>query len=38
MPRSLNLVASRRRRKKILNQAKGYWGKRKKCTRLQKMR
>ena len=29
MPRSLNLVASRRRRKKILNQAKGYWGKRK---------
>ncbi|WP_018126355.1 50S ribosomal protein L20 [Balneola vulgaris] len=29
MPRSSNLVASRRRRKKILNQAKGYWGKRK---------
>ncbi|MEO1022554.1 MAG: 50S ribosomal protein L20 [Bacteroidota bacterium] len=29
MPRSLNLVASRRRRKKILSQAKGYWGKRK---------
>lgn len=29
MPRSLNLVASRRRRKKILDQAKGYWGKRK---------
>jgi large subunit ribosomal protein L20 len=29
MPRSLNLVASRRRRKKIINQAKGYWGKRK---------
>ncbi|MCG8371923.1 MAG: 50S ribosomal protein L20 [Balneolales bacterium] len=29
MPRSSNLVASRRRRKKILNQARGYWGKRK---------
>ncbi|SMO88502.1 50S ribosomal protein L20 [Gracilimonas mengyeensis] len=29
MPRSTNLVASRRRRKKIINQAKGYWGKRK---------
>jgi large subunit ribosomal protein L20 len=29
MPRSLNLVASRRRRRKIINQAKGYWGKRK---------
>ncbi|MBO6586627.1 MAG: 50S ribosomal protein L20 [Gracilimonas sp.] len=29
MPRSLNLVASRRRRKKIIDQAKGYWGKRK---------
>lgn len=29
MPRSSNLVASRRRRRKILNQAKGYWGKRK---------
>lgn len=29
MPRSTNLVASRHRRKKILNQAKGYWGKRK---------
>lgn len=26
MPRSKNAVASRRRRKKILNQAKGYWG------------
>jgi large subunit ribosomal protein L20 len=26
MPRSSNLVASRRRRKKILNRAKGYWG------------
>jgi large subunit ribosomal protein L20 len=29
MPRSLNLVASRRRRKKILKLAKGYWGARK---------
>jgi large subunit ribosomal protein L20 len=29
MPRSSNLVASRRRRRKILKQAKGYWGKRK---------
>ncbi|HKJ34815.1 MAG TPA: 50S ribosomal protein L20 [Balneolales bacterium] len=30
MPRSKNLVASRRRRKKILKQAKGYWGARSK--------
>jgi large subunit ribosomal protein L20 len=30
MPRSRNLVASRRRRKKVLNQAKGYWGARSK--------
>ncbi|MFU8811372.1 MAG: 50S ribosomal protein L20 [Balneolaceae bacterium] len=29
MPRSRNLVASRRRRKRIINQAKGYWGRRK---------
>jgi len=29
MPRSRNLVASRRRRRKIIKQAKGYWGKRK---------
>jgi len=29
MPRSVNHVASRRRRKKILNLAKGYWGSRK---------
>lgn len=29
MPRSRNLVASRRRRRKILKQAKGYWGSRK---------
>ncbi len=30
MPRSVNTVASRRRRKKILNLAKGYWGSRSK--------
>jgi large subunit ribosomal protein L20 len=29
MPRSVNAVASRRRRKKLLKLAKGYWGKRK---------
>ena len=29
MPRSVNSVASRRRRKKLLGLAKGYWGKRK---------
>jgi large subunit ribosomal protein L20 len=29
MPRSVNAVASRRRRKKLLTLAKGYWGKRK---------
>jgi large subunit ribosomal protein L20 len=29
MPRSVNAVASRARRKKILNQAKGFYGKRK---------
>jgi large subunit ribosomal protein L20 len=29
MPRSVNAVASRQRRKKILKQAKGYWGRRK---------
>lgn len=28
MPRATNNVASRRRRKKILNMAKGYWGRR----------
>jgi large subunit ribosomal protein L20 len=28
MPRSKNKVASHRRRKKILEQAKGYWGRR----------
>lgn len=30
MPRSTNNVASRRRRKRILEQAKGYWGARSK--------
>lgn len=30
MPRSVNAVASRRRRKKVLNMAKGYWGARSK--------
>ena len=29
MPRSVNSVASRRRRKKVLKQAKGYYGRRK---------
>lgn len=29
MPRSVNVVASRARRKKILKYAKGYWGRRK---------
>jgi len=29
MPRSVNAVASRRRRKKIIKQAKGYFGRRK---------
>ena len=28
MPRSVNSVASRARRKKVLNRAKGYWGRR----------
>ena len=30
MPRSVNAVASRRRRKKVLHHAKGYWGARSK--------
>lgn len=30
MPRALNHVASRRRRRRILTQAKGYWGSRSK--------
>ena len=29
MPRSVNTVASRARRKKVLKSAKGYWGRRK---------
>ena len=29
MPRSVNLVASRRRKKNILKFAKGFWGRRK---------
>ncbi|HYG40129.1 MAG TPA: 50S ribosomal protein L20 [Cytophagales bacterium] len=29
MPRSVNVVAARARRKKILKSAKGYWGRRK---------
>ncbi|HET6528169.1 MAG TPA: 50S ribosomal protein L20 [Balneolaceae bacterium] len=36
MPRSRNKVASRRRRRKILNQAKGYWGKRKNVYKIAK--
>ena len=30
MPRAKNRVASRKRRKRVLNQAKGYWGSRSK--------
>ena len=29
MPRSVNVVAAKARRKKVLKQAKGYWGRRK---------
>ena len=29
MPRSVNVVAAHKRRKKILKQAKGYWGRKK---------
>lgn len=36
MPRSRNKVASRKRRKKILKQAKGYWGRRKNVYRIAK--
>ena len=36
MPRARNNVASRRRRKKILNQAKGYWGARSKVYTIAK--
>jgi large subunit ribosomal protein L20 len=36
MPRSVNKVASSRRRKKILKQAKGYWGSRSKVYTIAK--
>jgi large subunit ribosomal protein L20 len=36
MPRSQNKVASHRRRKRILNQAKGYWGARSKVLTIAK--
>lgn len=36
MPRATNKVASRRRRKKILNMAKGYWGSRSKLYTIAK--
>ena len=36
MPRSQNKVASHRRRKRILNQAKGYWGARSKVYTIAK--
>ncbi len=36
MPRATNRVASRRRRKKVLNRAKGYWGSRSKIYTIAK--
>lgn len=36
MPRATNRVASRRRRKKVLNMAKGYWGSRSKLYTIAK--
>jgi large subunit ribosomal protein L20 len=36
MPRSRNKVASHRRRRKIIKQAKGYWGRRKNVYRIAK--
>mgnify|MGYP000237463882 CR=1 FL=1 len=36
MPRSQNKVASRRRRKRILKEAKGYWGSRSKLITIAK--
>lgn len=36
MPRSVNAVASRRRRKKILKAARGYWGSRSKVYTIAK--
>ena len=37
MPRSQNSVASRNKRKKILKQAKGYYGRRKNVWKVAKM-
>jgi large subunit ribosomal protein L20 len=36
MPRSVNAVASRKRRKKILQKAKGFWGRRSKVITVAK--
>lgn len=36
MPRSVNAVAARRRRKKVLDMAKGYWGARSKVFTIAK--
>jgi large subunit ribosomal protein L20 len=36
MPRSVNAVASRKRRKKILQKAKGFWGRRSKVLTVAK--
>jgi large subunit ribosomal protein L20 len=36
MPRSVNSVASRKRRKRMLAKAKGYWGRRSKVTTVAK--
>ncbi|RWU10375.1 50S ribosomal protein L20 [Pedobacter chitinilyticus] len=36
MPRSVNVVAARRRRKKVLDMAKGYWGSRSKVFTIAK--
>lgn len=36
MPRSVNSVASRKRRKKVLQKAKGYWGRRSKVITVAK--
>ena len=36
MPRATNKPATRRRRKKILNKAKGYWGRRNKVYKVAK--
>ena len=34
MPRAVNTPASRKRRKRILKKAKGYWGARNRCVRI----